>query len=312
MNAIFMGTPDFAVASLDYMAREGHNVLCAVTQPDKPRGRGNKVSFSPVKEKAVELNIPVMQPVKIKNDSEFIDKLKCLNPDIIVVVAFGQILPKEVLSIPKYGCINVHASLLPRLRGAAPINWAIINGDKEAGVTTMFMDTGLDTGDMLLMKKTEIGVDETAGELHDRLSIMGAELLIKTLRQFENGAINRTPQDSSKSTYAPMLDRDTGRIDWHKSSEDIKNLVRGTNPWPVSYSFLNGEKLKIWRADMDEAIAQTGKPGQVYKVDKNGIYIYSKDGGIILKEVQAENSKRVDAYAYTLGHPVKIDSVFGK
>lgn len=310
MNVVFMGTPDFAVPTLDYMVREGYNVMCVVTQPDKPRGRGNKVTFSPVKEKAVEHNIPVIQPVSIKKDKEFIEKIKGLNPDVIVVVAFGQILSKELLDIPKSGCINVHASLLPALRGAAPINWSIINGDIEAGVTTMFMDVGLDTGDMLIKESTAIKEDETAGELHDRMKIIGAETLIKTLKVLEKGNLQRIPQDDSKSTYAPMLDKNTGRIDWSRNSIDIKNLVRGTNPWPVSYTTIDGQKLKIWKIDMDTTVKNQGKPGEVFKVDKVGIHVYSGDGAVVIQEVQAEGGKRISAYSFTLGHSVEIGTIF--
>lgn len=222
MNIVFMGTPEFAVPTLEYIVREGYNVVGVVTQPDKPRGRGNKVSYSPVKEKAVEFGIPVLQPVKIKNNNEFIDNLKSLDVDLIVVVAFGQILTREVLEVPKFGCINVHASLLPGLRGAAPINWAVINGDNETGITTMLMDVGLDTGDMLIKASIEIGSSETAGELHDRLKILGAETMLRTLRALEDGNIERFVQDDSLSSYAPMLDKETGRIVWSRSSGDIK------------------------------------------------------------------------------------------
>lgn len=310
MNVVFMGTPDFAVPSLQYLIDEKYNVVCVVTQPDKPKGRGNKLSFSPIKEKALEFSIPVLQPVKISKDKDFIEKIRALKPDVIVVVAFGQILPAELLAIPKYGCINVHGSLLPRLRGAAPINWAIINGDKETGITTMFMDEGLDTGDMLLKESTIIGEDETAGELHDRLKIIGARLLIKTLESINDGTLKRVPQDNSLSTYAPMLNRDTGKIDWNRRAQDIKNLVRGTNPWPAAYSFLNKTRIKIWNVDICNTDTKGEKPGKVWKVDKRGIYVYTSDGCIIIKEVQTENGKRIGAYDYTLGHPISSGSMF--
>lgn len=310
MNIVFMGTPDFSVPTLEYMVREGYNVVCAVTQPDKPRGRGNKVSYCAVKEKAIELGIPVLQPSNIKKDREFIESLKNMGPDVMVVVAFGQILSKEILEIPRLGCINVHGSLLPHLRGAAPINWSIINGDEMTGVTTMFMDVGLDTGDMLLKEPLPIGPDETAGELHDRMKITGAEVLIRTLKALESGSLERIPQDDSKSSYAPMLDKDTGRINWNSPGIHIKNLVRGTNPWPAAFSFLNEKKLKIWRIEPDPGVKVSGKSGQVFKVDKNGIYVYCGDGAIILKEVQEEGGKRMDAHSYTLGHPLEIGCVF--
>lgn len=310
MNIVFMGTPDFAVPSLEYLIKDGHNILCTITQPDRPKGRGNKVAFSPVKEKALEFNIPVIQPISIKKDFDVIQNLSNLKPDIIIVVAFGQILPAEVLSIPEYGCINVHASLLPDFRGAAPINWAIINGRQETGVTTMFMDAGLDTGDMLMRKSISIGDNETAGELHDRLKIIGAEILNMTLQSLKKGSLTRDRQDSSKSSYAPMLNKDSGRINWSNKSQSIKNLVRGTSPWPVAYSLLAGSKIKIWTVDVDQILTKSGQHGGVFKIDKQGIHVYTGDGGIIIKEVQPENGKRIDAFSYTLGHPISDNSVF--
>lgn len=309
MNIVFMGTPLFAVPSLEKLVSEGHMVSCVVTQPDRPKGRGNRVSFSPVKEKAIEYGIPIEQPVSIRKDREFIERLKSINPDVIVVVAFGQILPQDVLSIPVFGCINVHASLLPKLRGAAPINWAIINGDCEAGVTTMLMDAGLDTGDMLMKESTTIGEYETYGELHDRLKIIGADILIKTLRSFERCMLKREHQDSSKSTYAPMLNKDTGRINWEKDSIDINNLIRGTNPKPGAYTYLEDCRIKIWSVSLEAGLKSSGKPGMVWKVDKCGIHLYTGDGCIIINEVQTENGKKMDAYDYTLGHPINSGNI---
>ncbi|KPU43978.1 methionyl-tRNA formyltransferase [Oxobacter pfennigii] len=310
MNIVFMGTPEFAVPTLEYLINEKYNILYAVTQPDKPRGRGNKVTYSPVKECALSNNIKVLQPQVIKNDEEFIEAVKKANPDYIVVVAFGQILPKEILDIPKYGCINVHASLLPKLRGAAPINWSIINGDSETGITTMMMDTGLDTGNMLVKEAIKIGEKENSGELHDRLKILGAQTLIKTLKRIESGEIKGIPQEHEKSTYAPMLNKETGKIDWNKGSVGIKNLVRGTNPWPVAYGILDGQKLKIWEVAAENLGNVDLAPGMVWKIDKSGIHVQCKNGGIILKEVQGENGKRTDAHAYTLGHTINIGARF--
>lgn len=310
MNIVFMGTPDFAVPSLEYLIRNNYNVSCVVTQPDRPKGRGNKIAFSPVKEKAVEYNLSIAQPERIRKDDEFRSMLKNLKPDVAVVVAFGQLLPPEVLSIPKYGCINIHASLLPKLRGAAPINWSIINGECETGITSMYMDAGLDTGDILISESTPIGENETAGELHDRLKIIGAEVLIKTLHSLGEGTLKRTPQYNLLSTYAPMLDRDTGRINWGKSSEEIGNLIRGTNPWPSAYSCLNGARIKIWSADIEALEGVTSSPGMVWKVDKSGIHVYTGNGGILIKEVQTENGRRIGAFDYTLGHPLDISSNF--
>lgn len=310
MKIIFMGTPDFAVPCLEALEKAGYDVCCVVTQPDRPRGRGNKVSFSSVKMKAIEHNIEVLQPVKIRKDQEFIEKIRIFNPDIIVVVAFGQIVPEEVLSIPRLGCINVHASILPKLRGAAPINWAIINGDRETGITTMFMDKGIDTGDMLLQEKVSIGNDTTAGELHDVLMNIGANLLIKTLKAVEDGTIVRTPQNNDMSTYAPMLDRDTGKIVWTDESSRIKDLVRGTNPYPAAYSTLGGKRIKIWKVEVDEVKVIAGEPGTVYRVGREGIYVFTGNGGIIIKELQSDSGRKVDAFSYTLGHPVNIGDKF--
>lgn len=304
MNVIFMGTPDFAVPTLKELVENGYNVQCAVTQPDKPRGRGNKVSYSPVKEVALEYGIPVLQPVSLRKDPDAVRKIRDYAPDLLVVAAFGQILTQDVLSIPKLGCINVHASLLPKLRGAAPINWAIINGDNVSGITTMFMDKGIDTGDMLLTEEVEIGPDETAGQLHDALMAVGGKLLIKTLKALEDGTLKRTPQDSSLSTYAPMIGRDTGKIDWSKSSLCIRNLIRGLNPYPGAYSIFNGKRIKIWNAEFDKEIKSPYKPGEVYRVDRDGIHVYTGDGGLIIKDVQGEGGKRIDAYSYTLGHNI--------
>lgn len=309
MKIIFMGTPEFAVPCLEALVSCGYDVCCVVTQPDKPRGRGNKVSFSPVKMKAIEYGIDVLQPVKIRKDPEFIGKLKDIKPDMIVVTAFGQILPEGVLSIPRLGCVNVHASLLPKLRGAAPINWAIINGDKETGITTMLMDKGLDTGDMLLKEKVAIGDEMTAGELHDVLMNQGAGLLIKTLKAIEEGNIERIPQQG-ESTYAPMIDKDTGKIAWSEESQRIKNLVRGTNPYPAAYSTLDGRRIKVWKVEIDDGCGSAGEPGSIYRVDRDGIYVFSGNGGIIIKEVQSDSGKRIDAFSYTLGHPVKIGDNF--
>jgi methionyl-tRNA formyltransferase len=309
MNIIFMGTPDFAVPSLETIKKSGHKILSVVTQPDRPKGRGNRMSFSPVKEKALEMGLPVIQPLKVRGDACFLNDIKEIAPDVIVVVAYGQILPPEVLEVPAYGCINVHASLLPKLRGAAPINWSIINGDTETGVTTMLMEKGLDTGDMLIRRTVCIYENETAGELHDRLKVIGAQALIETLEMIEKGEIKSVPQDDSQSTYAPMLDRDTGRIEWNRGSQAVTNLVRGTNPWPGAYSFLKDTRIKIWNAEVDTD-SNSGKPGCIWKVDHEGIHVCTGDGSIVIKEVQGDNGKRTDAHSYTLGHDVLVGSIF--
>lgn len=307
MRAIFMGTPDFAVPTLRRLI-ENHEVLAVFTQPDKPKGRGQKMQPPPVKEAALKNNIPVYQPQKLKNNKEVIDLIKSLNPDVIVVVAYGQILPKEILEIPKYGCINVHASLLPKLRGAAPINWAIINGFKTTGVTTMLMDVGLDTGDMLLKKEIEIKDDETAGELHDRLMTIGADLLIETLEKIKDGGIIPEKQEDSLSSYAPMLSKDMGHINWNKDNIEIYNLIRGLLPWPGAYFYYKNNMIKIWKAKIgNNNINEV--PGKILDVTRDGIEIACKEGSIIITELQEMGGKRMSVDSYLNGHDIEIGSI---
>ena len=270
MKIIFMGTPDFARDSLEAVYNAGYEIIGVVTNPDRPKGRGMKMIPSPVKEFALEKELKIYQPEKVKNNIEFIDEIKSLNPDVICVVAYGKILPEEILNIPKLGCINVHGSLLPKYRGAAPIQWAILNGDKETGVTTMYMDKGMDTGNMILKEKITIGEDETTGELWDRLSKIGGELLVKTLEQIEDRTAPREKQGEDY-TMAPMLNKDMAKIDWeNKSAIEVKNLVRGLNPIMGAYTFWNGKKIKFWKVDIakqDEIIADN------IEILKNGIDI---------------------------------------
>ena len=265
MNVVFMGTPEFAVPTLEALVKE-HNVSAVVTQPDKPKGRGKKMMFSAVKEKALEYGLTVYQPEKVK-DSDFVQVLKELAPDIMVVVAFGQILSEEILNIPKYGCINVHGSLLPEYRGAAPIQWSIIHGREYGGVTTMYMAKGLDSGDMILKAQEKIRDDDTYGSLYDRLSVIGADLLIKTLRLIERGEAQRTPQNEAEATAAPMITREMERINWNDRADNIVNLIKGLNPQPVAHTLLKGEKLKIWFAEK-EGNGYTGTPGEIVDVRK--------------------------------------------
>lgn len=307
MKVVFMGTPDFAVPTLKRLIEE-HEVIAVFTQPDKPKGRGQKMQFTPVKEVAVEQNIPVYQPTRLKKEPEYIEKLKELNPDVCVVVAYGQILPKEVLDIPKYGCINVHASLLPELRGAAPINWAIINGNRVTGITIMQMDVGLDTGDMLLKAEVEILDSDTAGSLHDKLMLVGAELLIETLKKVESGEIIPQKQDDSLSSYAPMMDKNLGHIDWSKDARDVFNLIRGVTPWPGAYCYYQDKMIKIWKCEIidDEKNYDAGK---IIKVDKDGIKVACSKGIIVIKELQEQGGKRMDASTYLNGHDVIVGEV---
>ncbi|MDX5712056.1 methionyl-tRNA formyltransferase, partial [Clostridioides difficile] len=289
MKIVFMGTPDIAVPCLQKIIDEKYEILGVVTQPDKPKGRGKKLGMSPVKELAIENNIPVYQPVKAR-DKEFIDKIKSLNPDVIVVVAFGQILPKEILEIPKLGCINVHVSLLPKYRGAAPINWVIINGEEKTGVTTMYMDEGLDTGDMIL--KTEVNLDEniTAGELHDKMMNIGAETLKETLRLIEEGNAPREVQNHEEFSYAPIMNKSLGNIDFSKSAREIHNLVRGVNPWPSAYTTYNDVIMKVWKTKvLDEK--STKDVGTIIDVSKDGIKVSTIDNVLLIEEIQMPNKK---------------------
>ena len=300
LKILFMGTPDFARESLEAVYKAGYEILGVVTNPDKPKGRGMKMVASPVKEFALEKGLTVYQPEKVRKNEEFIEKIKSLNPDVICVVAYGKILPKEILEIPKYGCINVHGSLLPKYRGAAPIQWAVLNGDKETGVTTMYMDVGMDTGDMILKEKVEIGEDETTGELWDRLSKIGGKLLVETLKQIEEGTAPREKQ-GKEFTMAPMLNKEMSKINWdEQTAQNIKNLVRGLNPIMGAYTFLDEKKIKFWKVDIakqDEIIAdniEILKNGTVILSNpKEGLFIKTKDGILKVLEIQGENAKRM-------------------
>ena len=311
MKIVFMGTPDFAEKSLEAVYNAGHEILAVVTNPDRPKGRGMKMVASPVKEFAVSKDLKIYQPEKVRKNVEFIEEIKKIEPDVICVVAYGKILPKEILEIPKFGCINVHGSLLPKYRGAATIQWAVINGEKVTGVTTMYMDVGMDTGDMILKEETEIVPDETTGELWDRLAQIGADLLVKTLEQIENKTAPRIPQGEDFS-MAPMLDKEMSKIDWEsKTAQEIKNLVRGLNPIMGTYSYLNGKKIKIWKVDVVEADNENVKNGTVLKSDsKDGLYIKAKDGVIKVLEIQGENAKKMNIQDFLRGNQIEVGSIF--
>ena len=306
MKVVFMGTPEFAVPTLDALVKK-HEVTAVVTQPDKPKGRGKKMLFPPVKERAVEYGLPVYQPVKVK-DAEFVSVLKDMAPDVIVVVAFGQILSEEILNIPKYGCINVHGSILPEYRGAAPIQWSVIDGREYGGVTTMYMAKGLDSGDMILKKEEKILESDTYGTLYDRLSVEGAELLIQTLELMENGEAPRTVQDDSKATLAPMITREMEHIDWKNTALNVSNLIKGLNPQPVAYTLLNGEKLKIWFAEPEKG-EYTGVPGEIVEVRKKDFVVMTGDGALAVKEVQAQGGKKMTSDAYMRGHALEKGTI---
>ena len=308
MKIVFMGTPDFAVPTLESLVKGGHEVIAAVTQPDKPKGRGKAVLMTPVKEKALEYDIPVYQPVKAR-DPEFVQILKDMSPDVIVVVAFGQLLPKAILDIPKYGCVNVHASLLPKYRGAAPIQWAVIDGEEKSGVTTMLMNEGLDTGDMLEKVEYVLDKNETGGSLFDKLSAMGGELILSTLEKLENGTIVRTPQGETTTPYAKMLKKSMGEIDWSMEAVKIERLIRGLNPWPSAYTSLKGKTVKIWAAEVEDGIL-TGNPGRV-TVTKDKLLVETGEGYLSITELQLEGRKRMDTAAFLRGFTVEDQSVFG-
>ncbi|MCT4544235.1 MAG: methionyl-tRNA formyltransferase [Vallitalea sp.] len=310
MKVVFMGTPDFSVPTLQELIDSEHEVVAVVTKPDKPKGRGNKVLFTPVKEVAINNNINVYQPQKL-SEEDFVANMEEINPDVIVVIAFGKILPKRILDLPKYGCINVHASLLPKYRGAGPIQWSLINGESETGITTMFMDVGLDTGDMLLKETVKIEDTDTGGSLHDKLSVVGAKLLIKTLKEVQNNNIVREKQDSEKSTYAPMLEKSMGNIDWDKEAREIELLVRGLNPWPSAYTYLQNKILKIWSATVIED-KYKGNSGEIVDILKDGFVIKCKNNSLLLKEVQLQGKKRMTADAFLRGHNLEIGEVLGR
>ena len=291
MKIVFMGTPDFSVNALENIVKAGHDVVGVITQPDKPKGRGGKMQYTPVKEKALELGLDVYQPQRVK-ETEFIEKLKEMNPDAIVVIAFGQILPKAILDMPKYGCINVHASLLPKYRGAAPIQWSVIDGEKETGVTTMYMNEGLDTGDIIDKVVVPIDKKETGGSLFDKLAIEGGKLILKTLIELENGTAVRTPQDDSKSNYAGMINKQLGKIDFNKSANEIERLIRGLNPWPSAYTQMDGKTLKIWDADVDDS-ENDSAPGTITEVGKDFIRVATGKGSLKILELQLEGKKRM-------------------
>ena len=312
-----MGTPDFAEESLKSLVEANYDVIGVVTNPDKPKGRGMKMVSSPVKQYAEEKRLKIYQPEKVRKNVEFIEEIKKLNPDVICVVAYGKILPKEILEIPRLGCINVHGSLLPKYRGAAPIQWAVLNGDKTTGITTMYMDEGMDTGDIILKQEVEIGEDETTGELWDRLSKIGGELLVKTLKEIEKGVAPREKQGDD-FTIAPMLSKEMAKIDWNKkTAQEIKNLVRGLNPIMGAYTFLNGKKIKFWKVDLakeDEIMVENldflGNGVVLLSDSKDGLYIKAKDGIVKVLEIQGENAKRMSIQDYLRGNKIEEFEVF--
>ena len=306
MDIVFMGTPGFAVPCLQRLIDDGHNVKGVFTQPDKPKGRGHKMQFPPVKECAVKAGIPVYQPTKMR-DGEVLSVIEMLNPELIIVVAYGKILPKEILDFPRYGCINMHASILPRYRGAAPIQWCVINGEKESGVTAMQMDVGLDTGDMLLTKKVSIGENETAGELHDELSLLGAQVMAETIDLLLKGELIPEKQDDEKSNYAPMLTKDLCPINWNESALSIHNKVRGLSPWPVATAKLGEKTIKIHKTIISDK--SNGQPGEVIVSDKKLVVSCGESTSIEIVVLQTEGKKAMKASDFLRGNPIEVGTI---
>ena len=328
LKILFMGTPDFAQESLKSIYDAGFEIIGVVTNPDKPKGRGMKLAYSPVKEYALEKNLKIYQPIKIRNNTEFLDEIKTLAPDVICVVAYGKILPKEILEIPKLGCINVHGSLLPKYRGAAPIQWAVLNGEKITGITTMYMDEGMDTGDMILKEEVEIGPEETTGDLWQKLSKIGGEILVKTLKLIEEGKAPREKQ-TEEATLAPMLNKEMALIDWENSDANkIHNLIRGLNPIMGAYSYIDGKKIKFWKSkvltkeeffsyktEFEEYEAKFNNlvPGTILIADdKDGLYIKANGGVLKILEIQGENAKRMPTADFLRGNHLIAGMIFSK
>lgn len=308
MKVIFMGTPDFSVGILEAIIEAGHEVVLVVTQPDKPKGRGNTMQFPPVKECALSHNIEVFQPVKIR-DTQNIEYLKNFQADIMIVAAFGQILPKSILDMPKYGCVNIHASLLPKYRGASPIQWAVINGDEISGVTAQRMDVGIDTGDMIAKREIRLAKDETGGSLFDKLADLGAKLCVETMDLIATGKASYTPQNHEAATHTALISKELGNIDWNKSAVEIERLIRGLNPWPSAYTKLDNKTFKIWKAEvLDDSTEYAA--GCIVKVDKKNLVVQTGKGLLALKEVQLEGKKRMEVDAFLRGYEMEQGAFF--
>lgn len=312
MRIVYMGTPDFAVAALEAIIAAGHQVVAVVTQPDKEKGRGKAISMSPVKECALKNNIEVFQPVKLRNNPEAVEQLRSYNADMFVVAAFGQILTEEVLNMPKYGCINIHASLLPAYRGAAPIQWAILDGLEETGVTIMQMDKGIDTGDILMQETLAIESTDTGESLFDKLSILGAKAIVRAIPLIEEGSLVPQKQDDSLSNYAKMLNKEMGKINWEDDAVKIERYVRGLNSWPSAFSFINGKQLKIWKSEVaDEVTPGNDLTGTIVAVDKKSFSVACGTGVLRILEVQLEGKKRMDVDAFARGYEIKVGDRLG-
>lgn len=312
MDIVFMGTPDFAVPTLQMLIDEGYNIKAVVTQPDRPKGRGKQLAAPPVKELALKYNIPVLQPEKIRSDQEFAKELKKLNPDLAIVVAFGQILPKSILDIPRLGCVNVHGSLLPKYRGSSPIHRAVLNNEEKTGVTIMYMDVGMDTGDMISTAEMLILPDETAGSLHDRMMHVGAEALREALPSIIACTCKREKQNEEEATYAPLLDKQMGLINWDQDSCVIDCLVRGLAPWPAAYTYYDQKMLKVWKVKEVPYADSKKQPGEILDIiAEEGILVKTLDGALIITELQAQGKRRMKASDYLRGHEVKVGEILG-
>lgn len=309
MKIVFMGTPECGADVLQKLIETGHEIICVVTQPDRPRGRGQKISFSPVKELALKHGLPIEQPEKVKGNQQFNLLLQSISPDIIVVVAYGKILPKGILGIPKFGCINLHASLLPRYRGAAPIQWALLNGENETGITVMKIEELLDTGEIILQEKIRIDENDSAISLSNKLFQSGANLLVKALKQIEEGRAVYTPQKEAEATFAPAIEKESGEIDWRKSALQIHNRIRALVPWPAAHTFYKEKLLKIWRSEVHVIDLNAGArlPGEIVHIVKNiGFVVAAGKGEVLIREVQPEGGRRMPAFNYAIGHDVNI------
>lgn len=307
MRIIFMGTPDFSVPTLESLIASRHEVIAVVTQPDKPKGRGKEVQMTPVKETALQHGIPVYQPVRAR-EASFVEEMRSLAPDVMVVIAFGQILSKELLEVPRLGCVNIHASLLPKYRGAAPIQWAVINGDQETGITTMMMDVGMDTGDMLEKLVVPLDEKETGGSLFDRLSLLGGDLILSTLDKLEDGTLVRIPQNHEEATHVKKIEKSMGDIDWSMDAAAIERLIRGLNPWPSAYTRWNGKMLKIWEADVvsgDGSQAALSSAGKVLEASGDSLKVQTGNGVLNIRSLQLEGKKRMDTASFLRGYPVE-------
>ncbi len=313
MKILFMGTPDFAAVTLGKLIGSRHEIIGVVTQPDKQKGRGYEISYSPVKVLAMQHGLTIYQPVKVK-EPEFLETVRQLAPEVIVVSAFGQLLPKALLDIPPYGCINIHGSLLPKYRGAAPIQYSILDGESETGITIMYMDVGLDTGDMILQEKLAISPEETGGSLFDRMAVLGADLLLAALDKLEDGTATRTPQDNDQATYVKMLNKEMGKLDFSQAAVKLERYIRGLNPWPSAYTILDGKTLKLWKAEVEPNTSESAAkaaPGEIVDIRKDAIAVTTGDGILVIRELQLEGKKRMPVDAFLRGFPLQVGSRLG-